>query len=104
MPLHFETAAERAALTEAWGDTATTDTGASVRGQYNEPSADVSLMQARAPEFIASLAALEAASVAVGVTLSTVTTFAGRTLGPFKVISWDRAEDGNFVTIGLQQT
>lgn len=104
MPLLFETDAERATLTEAWGDTAYTDTGLSICGQYNEPSAEALLMEARAPEFFASLTAFEAASAGVGTTLASVNTFSGRSYGPFKIISWERSEDGNFITAGLQST
>ena len=104
MPIHFETAAEREALTGAWGDTATTDAGATVAGQYNEPTAEALLMEARAPTFLASLTAMEAAAVAVGTAITQVSTFSGQTRGPFKVISWDLSEDGNFVTAGLQST
>lgn len=99
----FETAREREALTAAWGDYAAV--GAfTVRGQYDEPQAEDLLVEGTAPTFQASLAELNAASVSIGTTFDSVTTFDGRTRGPFQVVRWQVIEDGAFIQLGLQST
>ena len=87
MPLVFETDAEREALTAAWGDCAAVGSF-TVRGQYEEPQAEDLLVEGTAPTFLASLAELEAASVAIGTIFDSVTTFDGRSRGPFRVVRW----------------
>ena len=104
MPLLFETDAERAALTEAWGDTATTDAGAIVCGQYDDPQAEDLLIEGTAPTFMSSLAAFQAASVSIGTTFSSVVTQDRRKLGPFTVVRWQSEEDGAFVRVMLNVT
>lgn len=100
----IESAAEREALTAAWGDVATTAAGASVRGQFDEPQAEDLLIEGTAPTFLASLTELEGASVAIGTDITSVATFDGRTRGPFRVVRWQAVEDGAFIQIALQQT
>ena len=99
----IESAAEREALTAAWGDIATTVAGARVRGQFDEPQAEDLLVEGTAPTFLASLTELTTASVGNGTELTTVTTYDGRTRGPFRVARWQVESDGAFVTVGLQQ-
>lgn len=99
----IETASEREALTAAWGDVATTAAGASVRGQYDEPQAEDLLTEGTAPTFLASLNEWNAASVAIGTDITAITTYDGRSQGPFRVARWQVESDGAFVTVGLQQ-
>ena len=99
----IESAAERAALASAWGDTAVVG-NQSIPGQYEEPYGDVLGMEGTGPTFLALQSDLAAASVANGTDLDSVSTFTGRTLGPFRVVSTQPQADGAFVLLGLQQT
>ena len=98
----IETAAEREALTSLWGDVLHAGS-ARVRGQFDEPQAEDLLIEGTAPVFMASRAEFAAAGVTLNSTVDSVTTYDGRTRGPFLVTRWQSEEDGAFVTVALQQ-
>lgn len=97
----IESARERAQF-DRWGDFATAG-AARVQGRYDEPQAEVQLVNGTAPVFSASRAALEGAGITLQSTIERIDTHAGQVRGPFRVVRWDTETDGAFIALGLQQ-
>jgi len=86
----------------SFGDVAVSGTS-EVPGRFTQPQGEIRLAEGTAPAFHAAAVAFSDAGVSKGSTFDTVRTYDGRTLGPFKVISWETVDDGVFVNVGLQQ-
>ena len=97
----IETSAERASMFSGWG-VATTASGATINGHFDdEDAADIGL-SGTAPVFTALREDLEAASVAVH-SILTIVNHTGRAVGSFRVAVWQPQDDGEVITLRLEK-